>query len=301
MSTPIINKIINAFNSGSCNNEIACFKNLETAINSVSCNITAEVYHGAKSFVDFHPVSHPAPNWLGRLPARCELADLLLISYRKRPAFELRIAFLQAKYDKKKYNHPQCINTIQFKADKKQWYLLRYRPSIKAVNKNNSIPQNILSDAICSTVGAFIVFSKLNNNNNIIFCAADNINPLNQQTTSRYVVFTTSLRCCGNKFRPCSQYIFNENQISACTYGFISSLINVQIGTPIDPSTDTMTNGAAYDSRIWLAGVLDSIAHDQVNRDSLVQDLREALDIDDAPRKTANTTKTIMIIRNDEE
>src|SRR4051794_31983656 len=75
--------------------EVELFRALREALLATAPHFPVEEYHGAVSRVLF-----PAcPPWTNE-PARCELSDLCIIWFRKRPRPEARITFLQAKLSK---------------------------------------------------------------------------------------------------------------------------------------------------------------------------------------------------------
>ncbi len=141
-------------------NELPLFRALNDSMEHLSNKFKIEEYHGSRHQVYFNS-NRP---WVKNKLARCELADLMIITYKTKPRTDIRLTFLQAKREKKKIHclcpqHPQYSTSLNFKANCNQWDLLSKRPLIKGVHSFNP-PTNLLQDAMLSSVGSFCVFHK---------------------------------------------------------------------------------------------------------------------------------------------
>src|SRR5690606_9087573 len=72
--------------------EVRLFRALRKAILATAPHYPVEEFHGARSQVVFSA----CPPWT-KTVARCELADLCIVWFRRRPKPSARVTFLQAK------------------------------------------------------------------------------------------------------------------------------------------------------------------------------------------------------------
>ena len=80
--------------------EVQQFRALIISFGSLSHPFKVEEFHGMKHQVVFNGQG----SW-GRPSARCEISDLLIVSYRKNPEFEARATLLQAKKSNEKHTN----------------------------------------------------------------------------------------------------------------------------------------------------------------------------------------------------
>jgi hypothetical protein len=69
--------------------EIELFRSLQRAFSYVGRRYYVEEYHGVRSRVSFTPTLPWRPG-----AGLCELSDLLIVTYQRRPAIEARFTFL---------------------------------------------------------------------------------------------------------------------------------------------------------------------------------------------------------------
>ena len=135
--------------------EVELFRALRVAILATAPHFPVEEYHGAVSRVLF-----PAcPPWTKQV-AQCELSDLCIVWFRRKPRAAARITFLQAKLSKKQ--HLPCMDGTKqsFIGDSTQWYLLNKRPELVGCFHTFQPPTNLLKDALLPSVATFGVFHK---------------------------------------------------------------------------------------------------------------------------------------------
>lgn len=145
--------------------EIKLFNCLMESLKALSPKFEVESYHGSSKQVSFDPLFP----WDGRVRARCELADLLIVWFSDNPANDVRITFLQAKYERKNVLKP--VKHI-YSANLEQWDLLANRPEIDGVGKF-SIPPDLLSGATLPSIGSFGFFYHSNAKIELFYSSAD--------------------------------------------------------------------------------------------------------------------------------
>lgn len=134
--------------------EISLFTALQKALLQTSTQLfEVEILHGSK-----YQVWHDTCLSLGLMPRRrrCELSDLLVVSFDPRQA-GVRATFLQAKHSRRtiKLKKPAAVET--FSADMVQWSLLSHQPIISGAARFQP-PQDLLQSAILPSVGSFGFF-----------------------------------------------------------------------------------------------------------------------------------------------
>jgi hypothetical protein len=144
--------------------EINLFNCLMESLKSQSPKFAVESYHGSSKQVSFKPF---VP-WDRRERARCELADLLIVWFPDNPADNVRITFLQAKYERKKVIKPSMH---AYSANLEQWDLLANRPEIDGVGF--SVPPDLLSGATLPSIGSFGFFYHSNAKIELYYSSAD--------------------------------------------------------------------------------------------------------------------------------
>lgn len=132
--------------------EVAYFNCLVSAFASLSTQFHIKICHGTSHLVEFRGRSAP---W-SRLNAKCEISDLMIIAFRRRPNPSMRLSFIQVKLERGHGKlQPNASNNI-LKANLEQWDLLSRRPSIFGVNKRFRPEVDLLSGAILPSVGSFL-------------------------------------------------------------------------------------------------------------------------------------------------
>lgn len=204
--------------------EIKQFTALVNAFNDSPKSSAAYIYHGS-----FCQVSFSGFPGLTRQNPRCELADVLFISYTDK---ELRISFLQAKSVCTSRPFPLVI------ANTEQYAVLSKRPPITKWF-GQELNKDILSGAFLKSIGSFGVFYPKLNNSRVGFhyVSADLIKAKNIKKGKKYKranLFVKRLigRSCNNFF---------ERTTAFCIADFGAALFDMQIGSPIQKSIDTLS------------------------------------------------------------
>lgn len=135
---------------GLTHNEIPLFRAIRSALTGLSGQFQIEEYHGTS-----HQVRFSGNGSYARTLARCELSDLMIITYSL-TSRHVRLTYLQAKSEKATA-HTVCGRT--FSANLEQWFLLSTRPSIVGAGAFGP-PSDLLSNALLSSVGSFAFFYK---------------------------------------------------------------------------------------------------------------------------------------------
>lgn len=206
--------------------EIKLFRALINALkNSQQTNVKIEEYHGANYQVKFTGNGSYA-----RASARCELSDLLIISFNSK---EARLTYLQAKYEN---TIVASIQSHKWKANLEQWFLLNQLPSIKGYGKFDP-PSDLLSSATLKSIGSFGFFHKdLSGVFDFYYASAEHLSlPRTYSQRAGKLVVNRHLldshllgQTLGIQQKECLEAI-NLNH-------FLNQLYNLQIGTPIDKS-----------------------------------------------------------------
>lgn len=256
--------------------EVQQFRALMKSFNSLDNDFRVEEFHGMKHQVVFNGEG----SW-GRASARCEISDLLIITYRKSPEFTARATLLQAKRSTDKHSN-LCIDAsnfipkTNFKANLEQWDLLSRRPHVIPHPPFNCHPE-ILSGAILPSIGSLGVFHKISHKNyDFFYMSADATEPLNSPTGKFAKLKTKTLK-----------HYRNVNGYTECTYAgclpvFAMELYDLKIGTPIDPDNTIHSQDKSYRNifRGWLRTVLISHLRISESNSPLANDLIEQLESD---------------------
>lgn len=158
--------------------EVQQFRALMRSFSSLSLPFKIEEFHGMKYQVVFNGQG----SW-GRPSARCEISDLLVISYRKSPQFQARATLLQAKKSNEKHpslcgGFPNSIPYTDFKANLEQWDLLSRRPNVLPYPPFDCHPE-ILSGAILPSIGSLGVFHRISAKDyGFFYMTADSAEPI---------------------------------------------------------------------------------------------------------------------------
>lgn len=233
--------------------EITLFQNLRCAFERLSRDFTIDVLHGNSHQVAFQSVFPWAPT---SKPARCELCDLMIVTYRTNP-FRIRLTFLQNKSDKTIGNLP-----LTFYADMLQWELLSEKPLVNGVSPFNP-PNNLLSEALLPSVGTFGIFYRdTNSDYNMAYAIANVLGPLKNGKSQK-----RKLKYRGKRGQIRNVNGYDEITSTSSLAEFGHHLARLRIGTPIDGS-HVRGESQSYRSQIrnWLFDILQSriALHDSI-------------------------------------
>lgn len=207
--------------------EIAQFRALKDAFGALKPKFQVEEYHGAKRQVYFD-TTQP---WL-RPRARCELCDLLLITYSTTGHPQVRLMLLQAKLSRS--THPKLCSSqglkhhpTEFHGNFEQWDLLSARPTLQPTGVFTP-PPDLLRSAVVPSVGAFGVFHRSASGAiDMFYASADTLQPVGSPTT-RYGKLSTTVVPDLRRFSG-----FIDKPLCCCLLTFGKSLFQLQLGTPI--------------------------------------------------------------------
>lgn len=232
--------------------EVQLFRAFMSALTSLSSRFQIEEFHGSKHQVVFTA----AGPWSGMAP-RCELSDLMIVTYTTTPEWAIRLTFLQAK----KYSgqlalcsHYPNISPAQFPGDLKQWHLLSKRPKILGVPPFDP-PSDLLSGALLATVGTFGVFHRGGRHSDgFMYAAADCLSPLGTPKRSRAQLNTTA----GPAYVVTQS--LPEMNFACCTEIFGYGLYGGLVGTPLANGNTVSVRDHTYRRQVnsWLANILRS-------------------------------------------
>jgi hypothetical protein len=201
----------------------------------------AQEYHGGG-----HQVTFTGNGNYSRSNARCELADVAIISFST-TAKTARLTYLQAKYEK-----TSCVRCStpkrSLKANLEQWDLLGRRPLIAGATATFQPPADLLSGALCPSVGSFGFFLDCPRCNNVemIYSVAGRLSLAGQYGTRSGRLLPPPM-CAKNQAG--SWYAL------CCNWGFAAGLASGGIGTPLH-------SGAAgpWKALPWIASNVKSLA-----------------------------------------
>jgi hypothetical protein len=256
--------------------EVQQFRALMRSFKSLGGQFKLEEFHGMKHQVIFNGKG----SW-GRPSARCEISDLLIVSYKTNPEFQVRLTLLQAKKSDDKHinlcdGFPNSIPYIEFKANLEQWDLLSRRPNVLPYPPFDCHPE-VLSGAILPSIGSLGVFHrKPGNIYDFFYMAADVAEPLTSPKNKYAKLKTKS----GKRNRTINGY--TECAYACCLEIFAQALYDMQIGTPIEANNSINKNDAAYRDtcRGWLRTVLRSHLEMTNNNSTLARELIRLLESD---------------------
>jgi len=256
--------------------EVQQFRALMRSFSSISAPFKLEEFHGMKHQVVFNGKG----SW-GRPSARCEISDLLIISYRNKPTLQVRATLLQAKKSNEKHTNlcngfPNTTPYTDFKANLEQWDLLSRRPDVLPYPPFDCHPE-ILSGAILPSIGSLGVFHrKAGKKYDFFYMSADIAQPLSSPKRK----FAKLQIGGGKRLRQINGY--TECIYACCLPTFAEALFNLEIGTPIEPKIGVSEKDKRYRNtfRGWLRTVLYSHLEITNNDSLLARELVEQLDSD---------------------
>ena len=231
-----------------------------------------EEYHGAN-----HQVTFTGNGSYARSSARCELSDLMILTFNSHIA---RLTYLQAKYEKFQV---QNISSHKWSANLEQWFLLHKLPPIKGYGYFNP-PNNLLTSALLKSIGSFGFFYKKGTSFDMYYASAEYLQPASNYTQKNgKLVFTNKINYQITKgFIECIE-----------TYSilqFCEKLYQLEIGTPITTLPPSVQN--------WLISILSGLGSD-ITKD-LIKLLTEHKDIKPfQPWKYFGAKKLLLIKIND--
>ncbi len=292
-----LSKAWKAESSKSRFSEVQQFRALMRSFGSLKKTFKLEEFHGMK-----HQVVFNGKGTWGRPFARCEISDLLIVSYKTKPEFQARATLLQAKKSNEKHSGicsgwPNSVAQTNFNANLEQWDLLSRRPDVLPYPPFECKP-DILSGAILPSVGSIGVFHKVSGKlYDFFYMSADMAEPLSAPTR-KYAKLKTKT---GNPIRNISGY--DECVFTCCLSTFAEALYNLKIGTPIEEDNPVDIKDELYRNsfRGWLKSVLYS-HFEMTNIDStLARELIEYLPSDQEDVFMMKPPATVLINSDDIE
>lgn len=207
--------------------EIAQFRAFKDAFRALKSTFLVEEYHGAKHQVYFN-TTRP---WL-RARARCELCDLLLLTYSTSGRRQVRLMLLQAKLSRSTHSN-LCSSPglhsrpTQFQANYEQWDLLSARPRLDPTGIF-APPPDLLRNAVVPSIGSFGVFHRTTSGAvDMFYASADTLEPVGIPKLRYGKLSTTKVPCLRNFAG------FSDRPVCCCLLTFGRSLFELQIGTPV--------------------------------------------------------------------
>ncbi|HCE2379153.1 TPA: hypothetical protein ACN33E_004129 [Vibrio parahaemolyticus] len=271
--------------------EVQQFRALMRSFGSLKKPFKLEEFHGMK-----HQVVFNGKGTWGRPSARCEISDLLIVSYKTKPRFEARATLLQAKKSNEKHtgicsSWPINVAQTSFKANLEQWDLLSRRPNVLPYPPFECQP-DILSGALLPSVGSIGVFHKVKGTQyDFFYMSADMAEPLSSPTRKHAKLKTKT----GNLMRTISGY--EECVFTCCLPTFARALYDLKIGTPIEEDNPVDIKDERYRNsfRGWLKSVLYSHLEMTNNDSELARELLEYLPSDQDDVFMTEPPATVLI------
>lgn len=229
--------------------EIALFRALQDAFSGLSGNALVEEYHGSRSQVRF--TRHRRG---GRITPQCELADLLLICYRRGDTISVRMTWLQAKLNGK----PLLFPSFAFPANLEQWDLLCNRPEVRGAYRRFNPPPNLLSEAVLPSIGSFGVFYPVGATFDRAYFSADTLKPVNDHYSKCGTLRFQKPSCC---LRSCQGHM--ELMFAGRLNKFGNALGRGLVGSPIQAWLNSRVVGIHPQPREWFSGLLQKLQIDR--------------------------------------
>jgi hypothetical protein len=283
-----------AANGGSFR-EVRLFRAMQKAILATAPHYLVEEFHGARSQVVF-----PAcPPWT-KTVARCELADLCIVWFRRHPQPSARITFLQAKRSNSSYSlcGPPVVHVNAcFGGDSTQWYLLNKRPLFVGRFQAFQPPANLLKDALLPSVASYCVFHEPNPQKYSFFYASADVITASTPSRPGHVQLTVNS----------SEVVVKNNGLeeqkwACCPLIFGHALYSGTIGTPIDHLSVVSREDEAFRSSVrrWLASVLAAAVRTQ-QIGPVIQAFIGMFDVAAPEEPTTAPARSILFIQGDAE
>jgi hypothetical protein len=217
--------------------EIAQFRALMDSFTSLKPNFPIEEFHGSRHQIYFNT----SKAWLPRKIARCELCDLLVVSYSRSNGLQVKMTLLQAKLSHTRYPTIGAaglkgVDHLIFPANFEQWDLLANRPLLIPTTVF-APPPTLLRDAVVPSIGSYGVFHK--DSAGIVeffYASADCITPVGKPASAKGRLETSSSS-------PRIRTVAGQVDVTYCSSVamFAYSLFRLEIGTPVI-STDHAGN-----------------------------------------------------------
>lgn len=278
--------------------EVELFRAMMDAFGSLKPTFYLEEFHGFKRQVYFD-TSHP---WM-RPRARCELCDVLLVTYSTTGVFEVRMTLLQAKLSRQTHitNSAAYAGKVEpqvFEGNFEQWDLLRRRPTLIPTTVFVP-PPSLLASAVLPSVGTFGVFHRSASGKvDLFYASADTLSAaaVPKGLNGRYGKLTTAAGT------PAARFISGWGEATYCPSAaeFAASLYKLQIGTPILTVASGTPRVEHRPQLDWVRRVLAS--HLAANGDNsrvareLLSDLGNA-----APLPEAADVPSVIVLRGERQ
>ncbi len=274
--------------------ETRLFSALRKAILATAPRFLVEEFHGTRSQVIFPT----CPPWTKNV-AQCELADLCIVWFCRRPQLSARITFLQAK----RSDVAPCLCTDgvgsinqRFYGDSTQWFLLHRRPTLVGRFQRFQPPSNLLKDALLPSVATFCVFHRTAPREYGFFYASADVVLASKPSRPGRVQLTASAPA-----RTVKTGYFDEQKWACCPLTFGQALFAGRIGTPIDHQSVASPDDNALRSSIrrWLASVLAGAVQQQ-RVGPVVQAFIGMFEIPVLEEPTSAPCRSLIFIQGDE-
>jgi hypothetical protein len=221
-------------------NEVALFQAMTRTFSKLGnriFDVAVKELHGRKGIVSYRSKELLAP-----ATARCELCDLMIITYSNIKK-EIRLTCFQAKYERK----PKHQDPRQFTIDHVQWNLLAKRPDIISGTKKNTPPPSLLSAALLPSVGSYGFFYR------------------NKSDPEKFEIFYTVADLLRPKTLSKAQYNrgygvntfagFTERNATETSKDFARALYSLEIGTPVNIAGERHAP-----TRAWVAEIVSGLS-----------------------------------------
>lgn len=270
---------------GFSHNEIPLFRAMRSALVGLSGKFQIEEYHGTS-----HQVMFTGNGSYARTHARCELSDLLIVTYSS-ISHHVRLTYLQAKSER------AIVDSVcggAFSANLEQWFLLSTRPHIVGAGSFDP-PSDLLSNALLPSIGSFAFFYKNRVDDfQTYYAAANHMSP-----PATYSQRYGKLRAVG----PCLvvNIAGHAECLAACgNSSFAKSLYRLEIGTPVHSAIPQ-----SLSTRNWLAANLRyqiQSARVTDRPSGLAQELLELLKPEERQASSSSFgAKNLIIIKSEAE
>ena len=249
--------------------EVALFRAFIRAFDALNGEALAKEYHGTR-----YQVTFSEGRGAGRSVPRCELCDVMIISYPKGHPWAARVTFNQAKVAKSPFQcswSPSTDGPYRFRANLEQWDLLSNRPPIKSATATFNPPPGLLQNALLSSVGSFGVFYPVSHGYECAYFVADVLVPLtNGVSRSGTLQWSTEL------LTP-RTVAGHEEILGTCCLEYFGNAIQAgRVGTPL---AQLMNSGTGSEkARTWITQILASLRHEYPESE-LPDELLEGLEL----------------------
>lgn len=278
--------------------EVDLFRAMMNSFGTLKPKFYIEEFHGFKRQVYFD-TSHP---WM-RPRARCELCDVLFVTYSTTGRFEVRMTLLQAKLSRQSHitNSSAYAGKVEpqfFEGNLEQWGLLSGRPTLIPTTVFVP-PASLLASAVLPSVGTFGVFHRCATGNvDLFYATADTLNAaaIPKSPNGRYGKLVTAAGA------PAARFISGWGEATYCPSAveFAASLYKLQIGTPIlaaAPGTPRIEHRPQLD---WVRAVLTSHLAAIGNNSGVARELLSDLG-DGAPLPEGADVPSVIVLRGERQ